>query len=103
MEDSLDKIVRENRKTLNVTSTIEHTPFIKRNYVIQAFKDGYWSDVRVSRGNICTADKKARHYRNQNDCETRVVEIRENISYTYEYEVVTVKKRQGDEARELEG
>jgi hypothetical protein len=52
------------------------------------FRDNLWSDVLFSRGNICTANKKARHYRNQNDCETRVVEIRENIAYSYEYEVV---------------
>lgn len=78
----------ENRKTLNVTSNRESKPFTYRYYVIQAFRDNLWSDVLFSRGNICTANKKARHYRNQNDCETRVVEIRENIAYSYEYEVV---------------
>lgn len=83
----------ENRKTLNVTSTIEHIPFIKRFYVIQAFQDNYWRDVIVSRGDICTANKKARHYRNQNNCETRVIEIREEVSYSYEYEQIDSYKK----------
>lgn len=95
-EDAISKIIQpfkntvENRKTLNVTSNRESKPFTNRYYVIQAFKDCHWSDVLFSRGNICTANKKARHYRNQNNCETRVVEIRENVSYSYEYEV-TIK------------
>lgn len=93
-EEEIVKIIQpfkdgiENRKTLNVTSNIESKPFTNRYYVIQAFKDCHWSDALFSRGNICTANKKARHYRNQNNCETRVVEIRENITYSYEYEVV---------------
>lgn len=93
-EDAISKIIQpfkntvENKKTLNVTSNIESKPFTNRYYVLQAFKDCHWSDVLFSRGNICTANKKARHYRNQNNCETRVVEIRENIVYSYEYEVV---------------
>ena len=40
-------------------------------------------------GYVLTANKKARHYRNQNNCDTRVVEIRENVSYTYEYEITS--------------
>lgn len=107
-EEEIAKIIQpfkdcvENRKTLNVTSIIERIPFTNRKYVIQVFKDGLWSDVMVSSNNIRTANKKARQYRNQNNCETRVVEIRENVSYSYEYEVVVGEKRQGDEARESE-
>lgn len=92
-EDAISKIIQpfrktvENRTTLNITSNIESKPFTKRYYVIQAFKDCHWSDVLFSRGDIQTANKKSRHYRNQNNCETRVVEIRENVSYSYEYEV----------------
>lgn len=91
--DAISKIIQpfrktvENRTTLNITSNIESKPFTKRYYVIQAFKDCHWSDVLFSRGDIQTANKKSRHYRNQNNCETRVVEIRENVSYSYEYEV----------------
>ena len=93
-EDAITKIIQpfkdtvENRTTLNVTSNRESKPFTNRYYVIQAFKDCHWSDVLLSRGNIKTANKKARHYRNQNNCETRVVEIRENVSYSSEYEVM---------------
>ena len=92
-EEEIVKIIQpfrdciENRKTLNVTSSRESKPFTNRYYVIQVFQDNHWSDALFSRGNICTANKKARHYRNQNGCETRVVEIRENVSYSYEYEV----------------
>lgn len=92
-EDAISKIIQPfkntvaNRKTLNVTSNIESKPFTNRYYVIQAFQNNVWSDVIFSRGDILTANKKARHYRNQNNCDTRVVEIRENVSYTYEYEV----------------
>ena len=87
----------ENRTTLNVTSNRESKPFTNRYYVIQAFKDCHWDDVLFSRGNVLTANKKARHYRNQNNCETRVVEIRENVSYTYEYEVTDKYNRNKEE------
>ena len=82
---------------LNVSSNIESKPYTNRYYVIQAFQNNIWSDVIFSRGNILTANKKARHYRNQNNCDTRVVEIRENVSYTYEYEVTfeRTEKEQG--------
>ena len=92
--DDISKIIQpfkntvENRKTLNVSSNTESKPFTNRYYVIQALKDCHWSDVLFSRGNICTANKKARHYRNQNDCDTRVVEIQETVSYSYAYEIV---------------
>ena len=79
-----------NRKMLNVSSNIELKPFINRYYVIQAFQNNIWSDVIFgSGGNILPANKKARHYRNQNNCDTRVVEIRENVSNTYEYEITS--------------
>lgn len=87
MEEEQLKNTVENRTTLNVTSNRESKPFTKRYYVIQAFMDCHWNDVLLTRGNIQTAKKKARHYRDQNNCETRVVEIRENITYSYEYEV----------------
>ena len=87
----------ENRTTLNVTSNRESKPFTNRYYVIQAFKDCHWDDVLFSRGNVLTANKNARHYRNQNNCETRVVEIRENVSYTYEYEVTDKYNRNKEE------
>ena len=92
-EDAISKIIQpfrntvENRKTLNVTSNIESKPYTNRYYIIQAFQNNIWSDVIFSRGNILTANKKARHYRNQNDCDTRVVEIQETVSYSYEYEI----------------
>lgn len=77
-----------NKTTLNVTTNIERSPYSKRYYIIQSFKDTYWQDVLFSRGDISTAEKKARHYRNQNDCETRVIAVKENVSYSYDYEVV---------------
>jgi hypothetical protein len=60
----------------------------KRYYIIQAFVDEQWKDVLLSNGNLKTAQKKARHYRNQNGCETRVVEVTENVSYSYGYKLV---------------
>lgn len=78
-----------NKKTLNITLNKESIPYTNRYYIIQSFQDNEWSDVLFSRGNNLTADKKARHYRNQNNCETRVIEVRENVSYSYEYEVTT--------------
>ena len=82
-----------NKTTLNVTTNIEQLPYYKRYYIIQAFKDNYWQDVLFSRGDICTAEKKARHYRNKNDCETRVIEVKENVTYSYDYEVVNNYER----------
>ena len=72
--------------------TIEKSPYSKRYYIIQALKHDYWKDVLFSRGDISTAEKKARHYRNQNDCETRIIAVKENVSYSYEYEVVKETK-----------
>lgn len=76
------------KTTLNVTTNIEQSPYSKWYYIIQAFEDNYWKDVLFSRGDISTAEKKARYYRNQNDCETRVIAVKENVSYSYEYEIV---------------
>lgn len=76
------------KTTLNVTTNIEQSPKHKWYYIIQAFKDNYWQDVLFSRGDVCTAEKKARHYRNKNDCETRVIGVKENVTYSYEYELV---------------
>ena len=81
--------ISHNRKMLNVSSNIESKPYTNRYYVIQAFQNNIWSDVIFSRGNILTANKKARHYRNQNDCDTRVVEIQETVSYSYAYEITS--------------
>lgn len=78
-----------NKTTLNVTTNLERSPYYKRYYIIQAFKDNYWQDVLFSRGDIFTAEKKARYYRNKNDCETRVIEVKENVIYSYDYELVT--------------
>lgn len=80
--------IGHNRKMLNVSSNIELKPYTNRYYVIQVFQNNVWSDVIFSRGNILTANKKARHYRNQNNCDTRVVEIQETVSYSYAYEIV---------------
>lgn len=76
------------KTTLNVTTNIEQSPYYKRYYIIQAFKDNYWQDVLFSRGDVCTAEKKARHYRNKNDCETRVIAVKESVNYSYDYELV---------------
>lgn len=94
-ENAIAKIIQPfkdtvvNKTTLNVTTKIEQSPYSKWYYIIQAFKDCHWQDVLFSRGDICTAEKKARHYRNQNDCETRVIGVKENVNYSYEYELVT--------------
>lgn len=81
------------KETLNVTTNIESTPFSRMYYIVQALHNGAWEDVLFSRGNIKTATKKARHYRNKNDCKTRVIEVRENISYSYDYKLVTNYER----------
>lgn len=77
------------KETLNITTNIESTPFSRVYYIVQALHNGAWKDVLLSRGNMETAKKKARHYRNQHDCETRVIEVQENISYSYDYKLVT--------------
>lgn len=77
-----------NKTTLNVTTNIEQSPYCKKYYIIQAFMDCHWQDVLFSRGDIFSAEKKARHYRNKNDCETRVIEVREDITYSYGYKLV---------------
>lgn len=93
-ENAIAKIIQPfkesviNKTTLNVTTNIEQSPYFKRYYIIQAFIDCVWQDVLFSRGDIFTAEKKARHYRNQNDCETRVIEVKENVTYSYDYELV---------------
>ena len=78
-----------NKNTLGVTTNIERSTYSKRYYIIQAFKDCSWHDVLFSRGDIFTAEKKARHYSNKNDCETRVIEVKESVSYSYDYSLVT--------------
>lgn len=78
-----------NKNTLGVTTNVERSTYSKRYYIIQAFKDCNWQDVLFSRGDIFTAEKKARHYRNKNDCETRVIEVKENVSYSYDYSLIT--------------
>ena len=72
---------------------IEKSPYSKRYYIIQAFKGGYWKDVLFSRGDISTAEKKARYYRNKNDCETRVIGVRESVAYTYDYDLLVKYNR----------
>lgn len=79
-----------NKTTLNVTANIEQSPYFKQYYIIQAFIDRLWQDVLFSRGNIFTAEKKARHYHNQHNCETRVIAVKENVTYSYDYELVNV-------------
>ncbi len=94
-ENAIAKIIQPfketvvNKITLNVTTKVERTSYSKWYYIIQAFKDCHWQDVLFSRGDISTAEKKARHYRNQNDCETRVIGVKENVTYSYDYELVT--------------
>ena len=85
-----------NKTTLNVKTNIERSPYYTRYYIIQAFKDNYWQDVLFSRGNIFTAEKKARHYRNKNDCETRVIEVKENVTYSYDYSLVNEYSKKED-------
>lgn len=98
-ENAIAKIIQPfkdtvvNKTTLNVTTRIEQSPYYKWYYIIQAFKDCHWQDVLFSRGDISTAEKKARHYRNQNDCETRVITVKENVTYSYDYELVKEYKR----------
>lgn len=93
-ENAIAKIIQPFKETvvikttLNVTTKIEHSSYSKWYYIIQAFKDCYWQDVLFSRGDISTAEKKARHYRNKNDCETRVIGVKENVTYSYDYELV---------------
>lgn len=38
---------------------------------------------------VAVGEKKARHYRNKNNCETRVISVKEDVTYSYEYELVT--------------
>ena len=77
------------KNTLGVTTNVERSTYSNVYYIIQAFKDCNWQDVLFSRGDIFTAEKKARHYRNKNDCETRVIEVKESVSYSYDYSLVT--------------
>ena len=101
-EEAVSKIILpfkntvENRKTLNVTSNIESKPLTKRYYVIQAFRDNSWQDVLFSHGDISTAEKKARHYRNKNVCDTRVIEVKESVNYSYDYKLINGYSKGGD-------
>ena len=94
-KDAIAKVIQPSKETvvtkttLNVTTNVEQSPYFKWYYIIQAFKDGHWQDVLFSRGDISTAEKKARHYRNQNDCETRVIAVKEDVTYSYAYSLVT--------------
>lgn len=65
-----------------------HEEPIRYSYIIQACVAGQWVDVLFSRGCFFTAKKKARHYRNQNKCETRVIEIPEHVIHRYEFREV---------------
>jgi hypothetical protein len=93
-ENAIAKIIQSfketvvNKTTLNVTTNIEQAPYTKRYYIIQAFIDSHWQDVLFSHGDLSTAEKKARHYHNQNDCDTRVITVRESASFSYDYELV---------------
>lgn len=66
-------------------SDSEHTNIY---YIIQERFECEWVDVTSTRGDLGNARKIARHIRNQNERETRVVEMREKITHTYEYEEV---------------
>ena len=72
-------------ETLNITTPHTYTPIDRTVYIIQAKVDGKWQDVIFSRG--CTPEKKARHYRNKHDVETRVIRIIEHCVYSYEYTI----------------
>lgn len=93
-ENAIAKIIQPfkesvvNKTTLNVTTNVEQSPYFKWYYIIQAFKDCHWQDVLFSRGDISTAEKKARHYRNKNDCDTRVIAVKEDVTYSYDYVLV---------------
>ena len=93
-ENAIAKIIQPfkesvvNKTTLNVTTNVERSPYYKWYYIIQAFKDCHWQDVLFSRGDISTAEKKARHYRNKNDCDTRVIAVKEDVTYSYDYALV---------------
>lgn len=101
-EDAIAKIIKPfketvvTKTTLNVTTNIEQSPYFKWYYIIQAFKDCHWQDVLFSRGDISTAEKKARHYRNQNDCDTRVIAVKEDVTYSYDYSLVTEYSKKED-------
>ena len=68
---------------------IKQMPFSKTYYVVQAFVDGKWQDAIISRCNACVANKKARHYRNKNHVDTRVVGVTERVSFSYKSEILT--------------
>ena len=97
-ESAIAKIIQPfkesvvNKTTLNVTTNVEQSSYYKWYYIIQAFKDCHWQDVLFSRGDISTAEKKARHYRNRHGVETRVIHIIEHCTYSYEYDVMDVYK-----------
>ena len=76
------------KATLNVTTKVERSSYYNWYYIIQAFRDCHWQDVLFSRGDVCTAEKKARHYRNKNDCDTRVIAVKEDVTYSYDYSLV---------------
>ena len=66
-------------------------------HIIQAKINGKWQDVIFCRGLGSSANKKARHYRNKNGVETRVIRIDEHKTYTYDYEVTTSYKPDSEE------
>ena len=85
----MEKLEIEKLEIEKPESVREHKPYIHLEYIIQALMDGVWKDVIYSYGNIQTANKKARHYRNKYKKQTRVVEIEESIIYSYHYYVTT--------------
>lgn len=93
-ENAIAKIIQPfketvvTKTTLNVTTKVERSPYYKWYYIIQAFRDCHWQDVLFSRGDVFTAEKKARHYRNKNACETRVIAVKEDVTYSYDYSLV---------------
>lgn len=71
----------------NITTPHTSIPKITDTFIIQAFTDGNWKDVDLSKSEN-SAKKKARHYRNQHSLQTRVVKVTEYQVYAYDYTLV---------------
>lgn len=75
---------------------VNHTPADIERMKEKAFRDCHWQDVLFSRGAISTAEKKARYYRNKNNCDTRVIAAKEEVTYSYDYSLVTEYNKKED-------
>ena len=60
---------------------------IYETFVVEALENGHWNE-KYRTPVLNAAKKQARYYRNNNECNTRIIKDVERVSYSYTSELV---------------